>query len=218
MEGSAEEHASLRLSFHQWNSPVGSNGAADTASVSTKRYSVMFVPMIVVFKVAYRAGILVSKGWIPGRHLGLGNRESLGWVQLNSHEPKWQLRQSDEFIRCPPKTPTLQASYEDEGFNTILYIQYTAFSKPGSRSWAASLKSLTISSQRILIVFSCSWQSPSLFLPTNNLLQNDVHWCIWVLLLFWWDRVSWIPVDRQGKPQNLKHNVQSCVAGCPALP
>ena len=29
---------------------------------------------------------------------------------LNSHEPKWRLRQSDEFIRYPPKTPALQAS------------------------------------------------------------------------------------------------------------
>ena len=37
--------------------------------------------------VACRAGVLVSTRWIPGRHLGLGNRESLGWVQ-HSEEAK----------------------------------------------------------------------------------------------------------------------------------
>ena len=37
---------------------------------------------------------------------------------------------------------------------------------------AISLKSLTASSQKIPIVFSCRWQSPSLFLPTNKLLSK----------------------------------------------
>ena len=32
-------------------------------------------------QLACRAGVLVSTRWNPGRHRGLGNRESLGWVQ-----------------------------------------------------------------------------------------------------------------------------------------
>ena len=63
-----------------------------------------------------RAGVLLSTRWIPGRHLELGNRESLEWVYnrvnqgvglrwgkggtsffarlnlLNSYERKWRLR------------------------------------------------------------------------------------------------------------------------------
>ena len=31
--------------------------------------------------LACRAGVLVSTRWKPGLHLGLGNRESLGWVE-----------------------------------------------------------------------------------------------------------------------------------------
>ena len=32
-------------------------------------------------QLACRAGVLASTRWNPGRHLRLGNRESLGWVQ-----------------------------------------------------------------------------------------------------------------------------------------
>ena len=58
-------------------------------------------------------GVLVSTRWNPGRHLGLVNRESLGWVHQSpcAHEPKWRLRQRGGWIRFPSKTPVLQAKY-----------------------------------------------------------------------------------------------------------
>ena len=64
----------------------GKNEWCDDCDVSRETQAKVRGRLVVSRKLACRASVLVSTRWIPGRHLGLGNRESLGWVQQSVPE------------------------------------------------------------------------------------------------------------------------------------